>query len=165
MSYLAIQVIKIQYTDDQRGRVEAEKRERIRALPLATIAGAGVLHECRIDAWERFEPKTSTSAVPLRDGAVVIEGAVVVRVEDTALTFVVDAGAEDWRAKPIFTTAADQWGRVIWNAKHATHDAKWLIEFVVNAGLFSAAPPNRVFLGAPTSERDLRRDFLRNSYR
>ena len=62
MSYLAIQVIQIQYTDDQRGRVDAEKRESIRALPLVSIAGDGVLHNYRVNAWDSFEPKTTTGS-------------------------------------------------------------------------------------------------------
>jgi hypothetical protein len=165
MSYLAIQVIQIQYTDDQRGRVDAEKRESIRALPLAASAGDGVLHDCRVSASANSEPKTMTSAVPIRDGEVLIENALRLRVEDAALVFVLDAGADVWKSKQLFALAEGQWARVIWNAKRATHDAKWLVEFVVNAGLFAGPPAGEVFLGTPTNERDLRRDFLRNAYR
>jgi hypothetical protein len=165
MSYLAVQLIRIQYTDDQRGRVDAEQREHLRALPLVPIAGDGVLHECLVNAWDSFEPRSSTSAVPLRDGAVRIEAALELRVEDAVLVFGRDAGAEAWKSKPLFSVAEGQWGRVIWNAKRASYDAKWLVQLVLNAGLFPAPPAANVFLGTPAVERDLRRDFLRNAYR
>jgi hypothetical protein len=164
MSYLAIQQISIRYTDDQRGRVHAEQRERIRALPLAPIAGDGVLHECRVDAWAGFEPRTSVSGVPLRDGAVHLDE-LVLRIEGSTLVFARDPAAETWASKTILTVDEGQWARVISNAKRVTHDAKWLVEIVVNAGLFAIPPAADVFLGTPAAERDVRRDFLRNAYR
>jgi hypothetical protein len=140
MSYLAIQWIRIQYTDDQRGRVHAEQRERIRALPLLVIAGEGVLHDCRVAAWDGFEPRTSASGVPLRDGAVHLDD-LVLRVDGPLLAFARDPGADLWASKTIVTVDEGLWARVISNAKRVTHDAKWLVE------------------------RDIRRDFLRNAYR
>jgi hypothetical protein len=163
MSYLAIQIIQIQYTDDQRGRVDAEKRQLIRALPLAAVAGDGVLHDCRVTTWRSYEPWTMTSGVPMREGEVCLEGALRLRIDHAALVFVLDAGPRVRESKPLFTVPEEKWARVIWNAKHARDNAKWLVEFVVNAGLFSGPPAGQVFLETPVLERDLRHDFLRNS--
>ncbi|HTR54447.1 MAG TPA: hypothetical protein VMJ10_27330 [Kofleriaceae bacterium] len=165
MSYLAIQIIQIQYTDDQRGRVDAEKRELLRALPLAPIAGDGVLHDCRANGWENFEPRTTTAPIPLRDSEVQVADALKLRIDNAVLVFIHDAGAEVWKSKPFLRVPEGQWARVLWNTKRSSHDSKWLVEYVLNAGLFPAPPGGDVFLATPVSEHDLRRDFLTNAQR
>lgn len=165
MSYVAVQIIQIQYTDDQRGSADAEKRQRIRAMPLVPVAGDGVLHDCRVNAWESFESKTTTSPLLLRNGEFLVADSMKLRVDDSALVFIQDAGAEIWKSKPTLKVPHGQWARVLWNAKRSNHDSKWLVEFVMNAGVFSNAPEGNLFLGSPAAEQDLRRDFLRNAYR
>jgi hypothetical protein len=95
---------------------------------------------------------------------VVIEG-LVVRNDGAGLGFSVDPGAEAWKAKRLGAVAEGQWARLIWNAKRAGAETKWLVEFVLNAGRFAEPPSGQVFLGVPQSELDLRHDFLRNAYR
>lgn len=164
MMYLTVQIIQIQYTDDQRGSADAEKRQRIRAMPFVPVAGDGVLHECRVNAWESFEPKTATSPLLLRNGEVLVADSMKLRVDDSALVFIQDAGAEVWKSEPILKVPQGRWARLVWNAKRSSHESKWLVEFVMNAGVFSNPPEGNVFLGSPAAEQDLRRDFLRNAY-
>lgn len=58
------------------------------------------------------------------------------------------------------------WVRVLWNAKHTDHDSKWLVQTVLNAGLFAGPPADHVFLhAAPMATHDLRRDLVRAGYR
>lgn len=164
VGYLAIQLIQIRYTDDQRGHEHAEKRERLRALPLPALAGDGVFHDCRVDVWQGFEPRTQSSGIPWRGDHVVIEG-LTLRPDESGLVFSVDPRADVRNSKTLCTVAESHWARVVWNAKSGNQETKWLTEFVVNAGLFAGPPASQVFLGAPSSQHDLRQDFLRNAYR
>lgn len=160
MSYLAIQLIRIVYSDDGRGALEATKRERLRALPLPAIAGDGVFHDCRADIWNKYEPRGVVSAIPQRDGVVRIGETLELRVHGDKLEL---AGIHDPPGKQPLSVPDDSWARVIWNRKQHGGDAKWLEELVVNAGRFSGGPPAAsVFFGTPAIQRDLRHDFLRN---
>jgi hypothetical protein len=124
-----------------------------------------------VDTWASYTPRTTSSGVPMRDGAVRIDGTLELRVEGDVLTVARADAAEAWtagtelRAKPLFAVAEGQWGRVVWNAKDGDGEHKWLVEVVVNAGIFAGPPASQVFFGAAAFARDLRRDFLHNTYR
>ena len=156
MSYLAIQVIRLRYSDRERGRVEAEPRARLRAMPLEVLAGDGVLH-----ASDGAHATTHAVASPTCiDDALTIH-----RAADSLALHFADTSATPRPAQLLVELPADAWGRVIWNRKETSHDHKWLVEIVVNAGLFAGPPPAQIFSGTPREERDLRRDFLRNGWR
>jgi hypothetical protein len=146
---IAIQVIRIHYDEGQRGRVDAEKRARRRAFPLPAAAG---VHECHVSPkYEVHEKVHAKDFVEITDVG-------SVRVDDDELVLT-------HRDKRVFALREGQWGRLVANAKGGGFDEKWLIELVINAGLFELPPPAQIFFGKPAIERDVRRDFLRNAYR
>lgn len=162
MRYLAVQVIDVSYTKRERGGEAATRRARLpRGLPLPAIEGAGVLHDCRLAAWDEYEPRTMVSGVPVRDGVVAIGNRLVLRVGDR-LVFAGNPGAETWKTDPIFELALDGWGRVIWNELRHDAESRWYGEVIVNAGQFSTPPDADVFLGTPAETRDARRDLRRS---
>ena len=155
MSYLALQVIRLRYADRERGRVEAEARARLRAMPLVALAGDSVLHE-------HDGARSTTTAV---SAETCIDEALTIRRGDDALVFTITAGARRETAKALFELPLDVWGRAIWNRKESSHDRKWLVEVIVNAGLFAGPPASQIFFGAPRDERDLRHDYVRKGSR
>jgi len=132
VSYLAIQVIRLRYSDRERGRVEAEARARLRAMPLVALAGDSVLHE-------HDGARSTTTAV---SAETCIDEALTIRRGDDALAFAFAAELAE-----------------------SSHDRKWLVEVVVNAGLFAGPPASQIFFGAPRDERDLRHDYVRKGSR
>ena len=162
MTYLAIQWIKIAYSNDQRGAKHANQRARLRAFPLPPFEGDGVFHEVRADLRQGLEPASMTSAIAMHDGAVSLAEGFRIACVARTLSFL---GPSAWTSQPAFVVPFGTWGRVIWNAKDGDWGArKWLVEYVVNAGQFAAPPARGIFRSAPIIERDMRRDFLRNGY-
>ena len=134
MTYIAVQLIQIAYSDDHRGRIDAEKRARIHGLPIAPIAG-GVLQRSSLDAWSGYEPRSEVSGLPLCDGAISVTDELSLRAADDQLRFVHGPPATPWEARTVLTVPRSSWARVILNGKAGGSDHTWLIEFVVNAGV------------------------------
>jgi hypothetical protein len=156
--YVAIQLIEIEYTKDERGGAEATRRARLpRGLPLPVIAG-GVVHECRLASRDYYEPRTTLAPVAASGGRITICDRLRLGIGEN-LSFAGDPGAETWKRVSLFDTAVDTWGRVIWNEVRQTHDARWFAELIVNAGMFAVPPPADVFGGEPGMMRDLRREL------
>jgi hypothetical protein len=151
MGYLAIQWIKLAYSDEQRGMKHANKRARLRAFPLPEAAdGDGIVHEIRADSRQAVEPAATTHAIALCDGSLSLSDGFRITCVERNLALL---GPYACPARPLFIVPIGTWGRVLWNAK----DDDGIVEYIVNAGRFALPPRRTVFRGLPTVERDLRR--------
>jgi hypothetical protein len=164
MTYCAVQLLEFSFSDDRRGSEHAERRARIRGLPIAAIEG-GVFQRSCLYAWTGYEPRSSVGGLPWQDGAIWIADILALRVVEDRLLFAYGPRAMPWENKVVLQVPRGSWARAVLNGKAGNSDVKWLNELVVNAGAFAGRPPGDIFLGKPVVERDLRHDFLRNGYR
>lgn len=156
--YCAVQVLSFLFGDEHRGREFAERRARIRAMPLDVLDG-GVVQHGTFYAGHGDTPALRVEPVALRDGRIDIDDVATLRPVEGELQFAFGAPR-----KASFSVPHGAWARVIMNHKRASGDHKWLVEVVVNAGTFDAPPRRNVFFGEPTILRDMRHDYLRNGY-
>lgn len=161
MSYLAIQLIRIDYDDDHRGAEHATKRARIRAFPLAVATGPGVVHEVDVNAWRDYAVAETSRALSLPEGKLVLAEVLELEPADDGLRVTLRTRPERMHR---CTIAPGTWQRLVWNHKDGTFDHKWLVERVASIGLFAAPPAPGVFLGEPAAVLDVRTDYNRNAY-
>jgi hypothetical protein len=153
--YLAVQLLLVSYGKAGRGRGPAVPVPH--ALPLPPLDGRGVLHECFLSHQRGFEPQSSVVEVPINPaGVVAIKGDLCIRIVGDHAQIAPHVPAEPWRSSPLVVIAAGTWARVLVDEFFVAGEHRWSRELIVNAGMFSAAPPPDVFLGTPGQVVDAR---------
>jgi hypothetical protein len=156
--YLAVQLLLVSYGKNSRGREPAKTRPEVpRGLPLPRVGGRGVLHESFLSHHQAFAPQSSTVEVPINaDGVVAIKGGLCVRIIDEKAHIAEHHPTEPWRTRSLVAVPVGAWARALVDECFVAGEARWTRELIVNAGLFTAAPPESVFLGEPSQLIDAR---------
>ena len=156
--YLAVQLLLVSYGKNGRGREPAKVRPEVpRGLLLPRLDGRGVLHESFLSHHQGFAPQSSLVEVPINaDGVVAIKGGLCVRVIDDKAQIAEHHPAEPLRTRSLVSVPIGAWARALVDECFVAGEARWTRELIVNAGLFTTAPAEGIFLGEPSQLIDAR---------
>ncbi len=158
--FLAIQVVDVHYGKAHRGGAGAQARAGLpRGLPLPVFGESGVLHQCRMSAWDGFVARASAQAPLIRDGGATFQ--IHWRVELRATEVTLHHAMPRISAPVLLAAPHDRWARVRLNSREHSFEQSWFVERTINFGGFREQPGTDVFLGEPDLSLDLRRDLLR----
>lgn len=163
--FLAIQLVEVRYHKSHRGGAGAQQRARLpQAFTLPIVGERGVLHQCSMDGWDGFVPRSFAEEPLVRDGSVVLRHTWRITLGHSQLTLHSHAHGRD-NAPTLLAVPHGQWARMRTNHREQNYDDFWYADLIVNFGGFASQPEPDVFLGAPDLALDLRHDLLRRGRR